>query len=445
MTTTVTLSAAASFTPEPYYQAAFRLNSQGRTAQDAAHGIVSAKTTAAEGWKGRAAAAFAARATSVAGTVEGLATSLIQHANLLEWYAKAKNTACRRAVDAAQQMEAAGFEVADDWTLSLSAAQQQATGQGFLLTQMAAMQTTLNAFAQAITLVDTQATAQLASTAPTAPMSPQEAPYTTANGYTTGEPPDRTIKFDDDFPFGSKRGTATVEDELSWLRWEAMLRGAQALRPDLDDALPMYEHYRDASGTPMTFDYEEGYREDTSIRKEVDGELNETITAANELVENGYTDTKLHSPIRQGDTTTDNWSKTIGQHHYYSDSTLRVEGDTVTLTTTVTARDRWNFNNNMADKATGIPDAENGRFEELGWARSFDTSGTLTRTVSWKVGEEPPQLGDGSGQEPGDSHDDESRDRNDWRGGWDNGGGRYPRHEPGGGDQANRYPDGRQY
>ncbi|RJF40656.1 hypothetical protein D4740_10815 [Actinomyces sp. 2119] len=109
----------------------------------------------------------------------------------------------------------------------------------------------------------------------------------------------------------------------------------------------------------MTFDYEEGYREDTSIRKEVDGELNETITAANELVENGYTDTEFHSPIRQG---------------------------------------------------------------------------TLTRTVSWKVGEEP-----------GDSHDDESRDRNDWRGGWDNGGGRYPRHEPGGDDQANRYPDGRQY
>ncbi|WP_147392908.1 hypothetical protein [Actinomyces sp. 2119] len=97
MTTTVTLSAAASFTPEPYYQAAFRLNSQGRTAQDAAHGIVSAKTTAAEGWKGRAAAAFAARATSIAGTVEGLASSLIQHANLPKWYAyaEAKNTACQ--------------------------------------------------------------------------------------------------------------------------------------------------------------------------------------------------------------------------------------------------------------------------------------------------------------------------------------------------------------
>ncbi|WP_103062682.1 hypothetical protein [Actinomyces qiguomingii] len=33
----------------------------------------------------------------------------------------------------------------------------------------------------------------------------------------------------------------------------------------------------------------------------------------------------------------------------------------------------------------------------------------------------------------------------DWRGGWDNGGGRYPRHEPGGDDKVNRYPDGREY
>ncbi|RAX19723.1 hypothetical protein DRB06_11670 [Actinomyces sp. Z5] len=126
------------------------------------------------------------------------------------------------------------------------------------------------------------------------------------------------------------------------------------------------------------------------------------------------------------------------------------------MTTTITAKDHWNFDEGKADKATGTPDSENGRFEELGWARSFDTSGTVTRTVSWKVGEEPPQFGDGSEQDAGgrgdavsrgrdDWRNDGSRDRNDWRGGWDNGGGRYPRHEPGGDDNVNRYPDGREY
>ena len=33
-----------------------------------------------------------------------------------------------------------------------------------------------------------------------------------------------------------------------------------------------------------------------------------------------------------------------------------------------------------------------GVFEELGWGKSFDSSGSLTRTYTWKVGEQPPVL-----------------------------------------------------
>ena len=36
---------------------------------------------------------------------------------------------------------------------------------------------------------------------------------------------------------------------------------------------------------------------------------------------------------------------------------------------------------------TGIPDSENGRFAELGWAKEFRTSGELERTVTWTIGE----------------------------------------------------------
>ncbi|RAX19722.1 hypothetical protein DRB06_11665 [Actinomyces sp. Z5] len=292
---TITLTAAKSFTPEPYYQAARGLATQGRTVKDVADGIASVQSIAAEDWRGAAATAFIAHTDSVTTSAKQLTTNLDRHADLLMWYASAKSTVCERAVSAAQQMEAAGFDVSDNWKLSLSDAQKQGTGRGFLIIQMATMQVTLNAFVQAISLVDTQAAAQLTGSGPATPLSSQDIPYTTSNGYTTGESPDRTIEFDDDFPFKSKQGEATSDDVKAWLKWEAMLRGAQLLRPDLDDSLPMYEHYRDASGTPMTFDFEEGYREDASIRKEIDGEMNEVVVAANELAQNGYTDTEFHS------------------------------------------------------------------------------------------------------------------------------------------------------
>ena len=57
---------------------------------------------------------------------------------------------------------------------------------------------------------------------------------------------------------------------------------------------------------------------------------------------------------------------------------------------TVHARDKWNFNKGDHDSVTGLGDDVNGRFEELGWARSFETSGSMTKTYTWKVGQQPP-------------------------------------------------------
>lgn len=117
----------------------------------------------------------------------------------------------------------------------------------------------------------------------------------------------------------------------------------------------------------------------------------------------------------------------------------------------MTARDRWNFDAGKSDNVTGTPDSENGRFEELGWAQSFDTSGTVTRTYTWKVGEEPP-IPDASDTTGGYSRDGGRGSADESRGGRDDqgdlrteGGGRYPRAEPGGDDKINRYPDGREY
>lgn len=43
----------------------------------------------------------------------------------------------------------------------------------------------------------------------------------------------------------------------------------------------------------------------------------------------------------------------------------------------LTGEDRYNFNPHQHDVATGAPDNDNGRFTEIGWAKPFDTHGSL--------------------------------------------------------------------
>ncbi len=40
----------------------------------------------------------------------------------------------------------------------------------------------------------------------------------------------------------------------------------------------------------------------------------------------------------------------------------------------------------------GESDDENGRFAELGWTKSFDGSGSITRTVTWELGSDLPAV-----------------------------------------------------
>lgn len=101
-------------------------------------------------------------------------------------------------------------------------------------------------------------------------------------------------------------------DYVNWQKWNAILNAAKTLRPDLDDALPMYEHFRDGSGTPMTFDFEEGFQEDPAIRRQVNGEMQESINAANELVNTGYTSTEFYSTVKDSvNAETYNWQKLL--------------------------------------------------------------------------------------------------------------------------------------
>jgi len=406
---TATLSAARSFASEPYFSAAQELDSQGRLISQAAEDVSNVRASVVDNWQGKAATAFAAKTKSVEDSGQQLSKNLNSHAQLLSWYASAKSKACKSAVAVAESAKAKGFDVSDAWKVSLSLQQLVGNNVGLQIFEMAIFQLVIDTHVSLIEQVDSQAiialggNGKLTASSSGAPTNKSTKPHVTSNGYTVGKVPERKFNFDNDFPFGSKKGQDTWSDHKSWWKWEAMLRGGQTLRPDLDDALPMYEHYRDKSGTSMTFDFEEGYKEDAGIRREVNGEMSQTLTAANELVKEGHTSVDFHSGVKESGKypETENWQKTVGGYSYYSDSQLKVDGDTVTLTTTMTAKDRWNFDRKKQDMGTGIPDSENGRFEELGWAKSFETSGTVTRTYTWKVGEEPPIVDDNTNDGPG--------------------------------------------
>ncbi|WFE53620.1 hypothetical protein [Micromonospora sp. WMMD1155] len=231
--------------------------------------------------------------------------------------------------------------------------------------------------------------------------------------YQIGPPTVPALTFDDDFPY-DPNATPTPGDYASWNKWQAMLRAGQTARPDLDDALDLYAHYRDGTGTDRRVDFEEGYREDPNIRGAVDRE----ISVAQREAERLYQETGQVAFQMTGDPatvdsmglypTTENWQKSLGDFSMYGTSDVVVDGDQITMKIKVHAEDMYNFNKDAADIATGEPDDANGRFSTLGWAKEFRTYGDLERTVTWTIGESPNVSGgDGSQrQAPGEDRAD---------------------------------------
>lgn len=206
--------------------------------------------------------------------------------------------------------------------------------------------------------------------------------------YEEGPPERPELDFDDHFPYKSKEGEATWSDHMAWSEWAAKLNGARLLRPDLDDALDLYAHYRDGSGEPRVVDYEEGYREDPAIRSSIDKKIQEAQAGAQRMLEEGRTDFSFTGPPTPSKPypETENWQKTLGDHQQWNSGDVTVDSDgNARMVVTVHGEDMYNFNRGQSDIASGTPDDENGRFSELGWAQGFEVSGTVTRVVTWNV------------------------------------------------------------
>jgi len=184
--------------------------------------------------------------------------------------------------------------------------------------------------------------------------------------------------------------------------------GARVLRPDLDDALDLYAHYRDNTGTPVVLDYAEAYSEDDGIRRAVDGEIADVARAVDDFAQHqdsfAVTSRQYTAVNEAAGTypTTENWQKSLGGHNIWSSADVEVVGDEVRMHVTVHAEDRYDFNEDAADIASGAPDDENGRFSTLGWAQGFETSGAVTRYITWRLGDPVGEVPPGEGSEDRD-------------------------------------------
>ena len=234
----------------------------------------------------------------------------------------------------------------------------------------------------------TAASASPASSGAATPGQPGGRPFV------IGPPTRPNFDFDSDYP-GKPDDSPSLGDRLSWAKWEGMLRAGELVRSDLDDATTLYRHYMDGSGDPLEIDYEEAYREDENIRRAVDSQLVTARKWADRIAqESGRKSFSMSGDAVPAEqltggypAATENWQKSLGGHQLWSSAQVEVHGDQVTMTATVNAEDRYNFNAGQSDIATGAPDDENVRFAQLGWAKGFNVHGEVTRTVTWRLGD----------------------------------------------------------
>lgn len=226
---------------------------------------------------------------------------------------------------------------------------------------------------------------------PMGPFAPGHAPGEAGGpGVVIGPPTKPHIEWDEDFEYGSAE--PSPEDHDAWKAWGYKEKLAH-LHPGLQDAADFYSHYRDNTGLPKEFDYEEAYSDDDNVRQLVDNEIARTQQGVDQLIASGASgefSVTGDAHATSADNlypNTENWQKTIGAYQQWSSGDVKVVGDQATMTVTVHAEDYYNFNSGDEDIASGAPDDDNGRFTELGWAKPFESHGQVTRVVTWTVGD----------------------------------------------------------
>ena len=305
-----------------------QLGAQLRANQEKLDDIAHAKETIASGMQGQSAQAMIAKLDALEQKINDHITSIQETQAAITTYRTNKQQLQREVIDYVDSVELDGFSVSNVWVIlpsdtMLAALSPLCIGGKFIAAGI--MQQRLVALVETFVRYDLQAAVHSGS---------DVKPYTTSGGFSTIEP-DQTIEWDDDFPHGSKAGQDTPEDWDNWYKWELYRQEAGWVLQH-SDSYDFYGHFRENTGTPKTFNFEKAYMDDAIIRNYVNTDLNASLQAANEAVMAGQTDVILYSPKHAvGNPATENWQRTIGGHTMYTDTDVKVEGDTVTATVTV--------------------------------------------------------------------------------------------------------------
>jgi len=192
---------------------------------------------------------------------------------------------------------------------------------------------------------------------------------------------------DKGYPY-NPNAKATWGDRLSYAKWAAMAELSE-YAPHLQDASYMYNHYRNGSGKDVKVNYTRAYMFDKTIKSYIDNEVSLIkIFAQENYAQTGETSFEIIGglqPIPNG--TNENWQKTIGAHNTYGHAVVTINPETgkASMKVTFHMEDMYNFNPGQADIASGTPDAVNGRFAEIGWAKEFKTYGSMTKKYKWDL------------------------------------------------------------
>ena len=200
----------------------------------------------------------------------------------------------------------------------------------------------------------------------------------------------------------SKKQDPEFADYLAYMKWDAKVSAAEILRPDLKDATRAYRNFLSGLGFPMFFEYEKYVKEDKAGKILLESAVEDCIAAALEISDVTRKPEFLFQtdpiPVGAKDKPnsrypyagTENWQKAIGAHKLWIEAKAKIgieDGKReFEVLMTIHAKDRYNFNPGDHDIATGIADAENGRFEVTGLGKEFDSTASLRRKLVFEAG-----------------------------------------------------------
>ena len=203
---------------------------------------------------------------------------------------------------------------------------------------------------------------------------------------------------DDGFKY-DPNASANAGDYASWAKWQTLGAGCSVISWFTDNgpdgcgsqSSKFYNYYMSGPGATDDQNYDLGaaYKQDPMVAQDINDEVNAAQNAAEALyMSSGSSNFSITSSARQNHyyPSTGNWQKAIGAYSIWGSANVTVTNGIATMTVTVHAEDRYNFNPGAQDIASGTPDNVNGRFAVLGWSsEGFNTHGTMTRTLSWPV------------------------------------------------------------